>query len=97
MSAEMSIILLNVVIVALVYFWVYPKVAGSNLNKVALYDCVASGLALMIVGSKYWGSDIHFEFLIFKLNWFWFTLLSYGVIELPIALWYFKKQLPKSE
>ena len=73
MSAELSIILLNSVIIAMVYVWVYPKIAGKDINKVALFDCVASGLALIIVASKYWGSETYFEFLFMQLNWFWFT------------------------
>ncbi|WP_026301539.1 hypothetical protein [Colwellia piezophila] len=95
MSAEMSILLLNTVIIVLVYTWLYPKVADKNLNKIALFDCLASGLAVMIVASKYWGSDIHFEFFMFTLNWFWFTFLSYSIIEIPIALWYFRSSLTK--
>lgn len=95
MSAELSIILLNAVIIVIAYAWVYPKLAGKNINKVAIFDCVTSGLALVIVANKYWGQLIEFNFLWFELNWFWFTLLSYSVIELPIAIWYFKANLTK--
>lgn len=93
MTAEFSIVLLNAVIIVIAYLWVYPKLAGKDINKVALYDCVASGLALIIVASKYWGTVTQFYFLSMQLNWFWFTMLSYGVIEIPIALWYFREQL----
>ncbi len=95
MSAELSIILLNAVIIAIAYAWVYPTTAGKNINKVALFDCVASGLAIVIVANKYWGKGIEFNSLLFELNWFWFTLLSYSVIEIPIALWYFRASLIK--
>ncbi len=93
MSAELSIVLLNAVIIIIAYLWIYPKLAGKNINKVGLYDCVTSGLAIMIVASKYWGSSKEFEFLFLQLNWFWFTLVSYSVIEIPIALWYFRDML----
>lgn len=95
MSAELSIVLLNAVIIVIAYLWVYPKLAGKDINKVALYDCVASCLAITIVASKYWGMSISFEFLFMQLNWFWFTLISYSVIEIPIALWYFRGMLEK--
>ncbi len=95
MSAEFSIILVNAVIILIAYVSVYPKLAGKNLNKVALFDCVASGLALVIVASKYWGTSVEFDFLMVELNWFWFTLLSYSVIEIPVALWYFKASFTK--
>ena len=97
MSIELSIVLLNVVIIVIAYFSVYPKIAGKDINKVALYDCIASGLAIGIVASKYWGTDSYFEFLFMQLNWFWFTLISYSVIEIPIALWYFREFLEKKE
>jgi len=95
MSAELSIVLLNVVIIVIAYFSVYPKVAGKDTNKVALYDCIASGLAITIVASKYWGTDTYFEFLFMQLNWFWFTLISYTIIEIPVALWYFRDLLDR--
>ncbi len=97
MSAELSILLLNSVIIVIAYLSVYPKVAGKNINKVAALDCVASGLALIIVANKYWNSAVEFEFLFMQLNWFWYTLLSYSVIEIPIALWYFRAMLNKKE
>ncbi len=93
MSAELSIILLNSVIIVMAYAWVYPKIAGKNINKVALFDCVASGLALIIVANKYWNTSASFDFLMLELNWFWFTLISYSVIEIPVVLWYFRELL----
>lgn len=93
MSAELAIVLLNLAIILIAYISVYPKLAGKNINKVALYDCIASGLAIIIVANKYWGSGTEFELLFMQLNWFWFTLISYSVIETPIALWYFRDML----
>ncbi len=89
MSVELTILLLNAVIIFIAYLSVYPKLAGKHLKKVALYDFLASGLAILIVGSKYWGTGGEFAFLFMELNWFWFTLLSYSVMEIPVALWYF--------
>ena len=97
MSAELSIILLNVVIILIAYVWVYPKLASKNINKVAALDCVSSCLALVIVANKYWGQGVEFNLIQFELNWFWFTLLSYSIIEIPIALWYFKAELLKGK
>jgi hypothetical protein len=97
MSAESSILLLNAAIIFIAYLSVYPKIAGKKINKVAALDCVASGLALMIVANKYWSSGIEFTFLFMQLNWFWYTLLSYSVIEIPIALWYFRDRLSGRE
>lgn len=90
MSAELSIILLNAVIIIMAYAWLYPKIASKKLKRIVFVDCAASGTALIIVANKYWGVDIEFGFLMYELNWFWFTLISYSVIEIPIAIWYFR-------
>lgn len=90
MSAELSIVLLNTVILIIAYVSVYPKLAGKDLNKVAILDGVTMSLALFIVAMKYWEADVIFDLWRMELNWFWFTFISYSLIEIPIALWYFK-------
>ena len=90
-SMEFSVIVLNAIIILVAYLSVYPKLAGNSFNKIAFYDLFASGLALTIVGSKYWGSGQQFSLLVADVNWFWFTLITYGIIEIPVMLWYFKK------
>jgi len=98
-SYELAIVALNTVILLVAYLSVYPKLAGKDLNKVAFCDIFASGLALLIVGIKYWDSGQEFELAFMQLNmqvnWFWFTFISYGVVEVPIALWYFRHLLFK--
>ena len=91
LTAELTIILLNVVIALLAYLSVYPTLAGSDFNKIALYDIGTSSIALAIVGYHYWGSDYQFDLLVTEVNWFWFTLATYTAIEIPVMLWYFKK------
>ena len=94
-TQELSIILLNLIIILVAYLSIYPKVAGNNANKIAFYDMLASCFALFVVGLNYWGSDHQFSLLITNVNWFWFTFVTYGVIEIPIMIWYFKKQKVK--
>jgi len=90
-NVEALVFLLNAIIVLASYLLLYPKVAGNNLNKIAVYDLVSSGFALLLVGIKFWQTGQIFHFLGFELNWFWFTLISYGVVEIPVSLWYIKK------
>ena len=35
-NAELGVFLLNLVIVLVAYFLVYPKIAGSDINKISL-------------------------------------------------------------
>lgn len=91
MPPELLVILLNVAIVLVAYISVYPKVAGENINKIATYDLFVSAVSLFIVGRSFWGSDYAFSVLLGSVNWFWFTLITYTVIELPVLFWYMKK------
>lgn len=88
---EFAVILLNATLAVLAYFWFYPRVAGANLQKVALFDLLTTAIALLIVGVKFWGAVYQFELLGFRLNWFWFTLLTYLILEIPLSIWYLKR------
>jgi hypothetical protein len=91
LNIELLIILLNFAIIIVAYFSVYPRIAGNSFNKISLYDTLASGFAIGIVGFNYWGTGYEFNLLFTTANWFWYTLVTYGLIEIPIMLWYFKK------
>jgi len=98
MSVELSILLLNTLIILIAYFIIYPKMAGNNIYKITLGDLYASVSAISIVGFTYWESNLQFNLIFIKVSWFWFTLITYAIIEIPIMLWYFKKynvEMPK--
>jgi len=88
---EFLVIGLNVTVVLLAYFVIYPKFCKSNGYKIANNDLVATSIVLTVTGITFWDSGVQFSLLLFSVNWFWFTLLMYAAIELPIMLWYFKK------
>lgn len=90
-NLELLVILLNVTIIGASYYLLYPKVAGGNINKITFYDCLSSAVALILVGSKFWESGQIFNLFGLELNWFWFTLITYAIIEIPIMLKYIKK------
>ncbi|MFC3094906.1 hypothetical protein DRW07_17655 [Alteromonas sediminis] len=91
MSPEFAVIGLNICIVAVAYTSVFPVLAGKNVKKIALLDLIASVISLCIVGSVYWGNDFGFSLGLFEVNWFWYTLITYGLCEIPAYLWYVKK------
>lgn len=98
MLPEQVILLLNMIVVGLGYFVIYPRVAGNSFSKITGHDVIATCVVLAISASLYYGSSIEFKLLIIDVNWFWFTLLTYAAIEVPVLLWYIKKykvELPK--
>lgn len=90
-AAELIVVTLCLIMILVSYLQVYPKVAADNLNKLALYDAVTASITLFIVGYKYWGTGFVFYLMGLPLNWFWYTLIIYIVLETPVALWYIKK------
>ena len=90
-NPELIIILLNTVIVLVAYLLIYPKAAGSDVNKIAINDLIASAISIVVAGSMFWGSNQEFNVIFTNVNWFWFTILSYAAIEIPFMIWYCKK------
>jgi len=88
---ELIIALVNFVIIAFAYLWLYPKIAGSDIHKLSKYDFLSSLVSLFIVSTLFYNSGIIFEIFGVQTNWFWFTLITFLTIEVPFALWYFKK------
>ncbi len=91
MSPELTLISVNIIIIAIAYFFIYPSVAGSDLKKIANNDIIASCISLLVAGSIFWGAQQEFNMIFFSANWFWFAIVTYLIIEIPFMRWYFKK------
>ncbi|MFC3030922.1 hypothetical protein ACFOEE_00050 [Pseudoalteromonas fenneropenaei] len=91
MSAEWHIVLVNLIILCLAYGLIYPRFAGNDMRKISYQDVLASVVSLTVIGSVYFGSDVTLSFFGLSLNWFWFTLLTYALIEIPCFLWYHRQ------
>jgi hypothetical protein len=94
-SPEQSVLLLNAIVIFMAYIIIYPRVAGNNFNKIAGHDLIASAIVLITAGSLYWNSGVEFNLLIAHVNWFWFTFITFGLIEIPVLLWYIKRHQVK--
>lgn len=90
-SPELLLLSLNATVILAAYFIVYPKFCGANGWRIAANDLLATATVLVVSGLLFAGSGVSFSLLIFSTNWFWFTLLSYLVIETPLMFWYFNK------
>ena len=91
LTHELIILIINTLLIAFAYLWLYPRVAKDDIKKVLNYDLLTSIVALFIAGYFYMESELIFDAIIFQTDWFWFSLVSFFVIETPFALWYFKK------
>ncbi|HMU66692.1 MAG TPA: hypothetical protein PKE57_06095 [Cellvibrionaceae bacterium] len=89
--AELQILTSNTVIIVVAYFVVYPRFCGANLHKILFNDVIATLVALLVAGAKFAGGTEVFSLGVGAVNWFWFTLLSYFLLETPFMIWYFKR------
>lgn len=98
-NAELTIIALNFVVIFSAYFFIYPKYCGANRYRIAFFDLILKSLVFFISASLFWdagesfllGSGKRFSLLIFSVNWFWFTLITYLIIDFLFSLWFYNK------
>lgn len=88
MPAELIILLLDAVLIVFCYQLLYPRQVGNSRKRLIINDTIATGVALMVAGSVYAGSEQMFLLLVVEVNWFWFTLITYSLMELPFAMRY---------
>lgn len=87
---ELVIIFYILITLTLAYFWLYPKFVGENVKLMAWLDVAITAIPIALSGALFWESDPVLRWIFFDTNWFWFSLLSYVVIELPIFVWYLR-------
>jgi TRAP-type uncharacterized transport system fused permease subunit len=91
LTHELVILIINTLLIAFAYIWLYPRVVGDDIKKILNYDLLTSMVSILIAGYFYMGSGVVFEMFGSQTDWFWFALVSFFIIEIPFALWYFKK------
>ncbi|MEL7296622.1 MAG: hypothetical protein AAGJ86_03110 [Pseudomonadota bacterium] len=90
MTPELTLISINLILVLVSYLYIYPKYCGRNVGRMMTYDLLLSALALVIAANLFWGSQCAFHFFGWEVNWFWFSLMTYAILEIPAALIYAK-------
>ncbi|MCQ8877694.1 hypothetical protein NQT69_06705 [Pseudoalteromonas shioyasakiensis] len=91
MTPELTLITLVITVIALGYGVIYPRFAGNSFTKVSIQDLFATTITLLIAGNLFYDTGVEFSWLGFNVNWFWFTFLTYILIEIPVCLAYAKK------
>ena len=91
MSPELIIVLVDFFLVLFAYLWFYPRVVQDDIAKLAKYDLLVSLMAVLIAGVLFYEKDIVFTFFHWQLDWFWYSIIWYFILEIPYALIYMKK------
>lgn len=88
--SELSIVIFNLVALAIAYLYIYPKYAGNDVKRLAWLDIAVGGLLLLVLAPFNWGSPNDYTFFAFDTNWWIFAILSYALLELPLFFLYVK-------
>lgn len=90
-ASEWTILFINAVVLCVAYFWVYPRFAKADMNRLLVNDLLANGTALLVAGMLFYGTGQRFVFVFFELGWFGFTLLTFILMELPFFWTYARR------
>lgn len=88
---EILIIGMNIIMIVFTYLWMYPRISTVDVKKISRIDFIVLMTSLTIAGLFFWDSNIGFSLIYFSVNWFWFTLITGMLIELPFFIWFIRK------
>lgn len=88
--SELSIVIVNVIALAVAYLYLYPKFAGNDVKRLAWLDTGVGACVLLVIAPFNWGSPSDYIFFAFDTNWWIFSILSYALLELPLFYFYVK-------
>lgn len=81
---ESIIIFINLAVLSICFGYIYPKYCRNSIRKLVIHDFFATITCIVVSGCLYWGTGIGFTVL--GLNWFWFSIVSYFVLEMSFML-----------
>jgi hypothetical protein len=87
---ELIVIFVIIVTLAVGYLVVYPKVAGNDVRKMAWLDVALTLVPFVVSAVLFWQSDPAFSLIFFDTNWFFFTLITLTLIEIPVLALYLR-------
>jgi hypothetical protein len=87
---ELIVIFVIIVTLAVGYLVVYPKVAGNDVRKMAWLDVALTLVPFVVSALLFWQSDPAFSLIFFETNWFFFTLITLTLIEIPVLALYLR-------
>ncbi len=91
MPPELVLLIVNAVLMAYAYLWVYPALPRKTWGAILWRDTVISLAAVGLAAALYWGTDYRFSLILFETNWLIFSVLTLFTIETPLFLWFARK------
>jgi hypothetical protein len=91
--SELQILGVNAAVLAIAYFYVYPRFGGDDVNRIAWLDLAVGLTTLGALAPFNWESENNFTLLPnWDAPWWIFAIVTYGMIELPLFFYYYSKR-----
>jgi hypothetical protein len=83
--SELQILSANAAVLALAYFFVYPRFGKDDVKRIAWLDIAIGLTTLGILAPFNWGSEDEFTLLLnWDVPWWIFAIVTYAVLEIPL-------------
>ncbi len=91
MSPELTILVINGVLMAFGYLVAYPALTDKTLAAILWRDTAISLAAVVLAGLLFWGKGLAFRLVLFDTNWLVFSVITLMVIEVPFFAWFARR------
>lgn len=91
--SEIQILEVNAAVLAIAYFWVYPRFGKNDVKRIARLDLAIGLTTLGLLAPFNWGSANNFTLLpSWDTPWWIFAIVTYAVFEIPLYAIYITRR-----
>jgi len=90
-DAELVILTVNLLVLSFAYYWLFDRLEAYDLGRLSRYDLMTSLTSIGIAGALFYGSGVVFHLFGGETNWFWYSAITYLLIEIPFAYGYMRR------
>jgi len=91
MAVEFQVAIICLAGLFIGYIGIFSRMNPPTLGRVLFGDVVVFAMCLGTVGALFMGTQTRFSIGFAQVNWFWFTILVYSLLECPFFAWLYPK------
>ncbi len=88
---ELVILTVNILVLGFAYHWLFERLEAYDLSRLSRYDLITSLSSIGIAGVLFYGTSVPFHLFGGETNWFWYSAVTYLLIEIPFAYGYMRR------
>ncbi len=87
MPVELQVAIICFAGLAIGYVGIFARMDPPTIGRVLCGDVAVFTMCLTTIGALFWGTGTTFSTGFGTVNWFWFTVVCYSVLECPFFFW----------